>query len=130
MRENQLTEIYLAYIACLNSRDWKSLGQFIAEDVRYNDSIISLAGYREMLEDDFRAIPDLRFNIEIIIADKNHIACRLLFDCRPSGVLFGLPVNGQKVKFSENVIYKFHGTDIVSVWSVIDKAAIAAQLQT
>ena len=42
--------------------------------------------------------------------------------------LFGLPVNGKRVSFCENVFYEFRDERIVAVWSIIDKAAIEAQL--
>jgi predicted ester cyclase len=42
--------------------------------------------------------------------------------------LFGLPVNGKRVSFTENVFYRFTSEKIEMVWSVIDQAAIKAQL--
>jgi predicted ester cyclase len=56
------------------------------------------------------------------------VASRLVFDCTPAGELFGLPVNGRRIRFSENVFYQFSGGLIAQVWSVIDKAAIEVQL--
>jgi predicted ester cyclase len=81
-----------------------------------------------MLERDFREIPDLHFNIQLLIADAPYIASRLAFDCTPKGKFLGLDVNGKKVSFTENVFYEFRGGKIVQVWSVIDKTAIEAQL--
>jgi predicted ester cyclase len=81
-----------------------------------------------MLERDFEEIPDLRFNIELIVYEAPHVASRLRFDCRPKGLFLGLPVNGRRVVFAENVCYRFRGEQIVEVWSVIDKGAIEAQL--
>jgi predicted ester cyclase len=52
----------------------------------------------------------------------------LRFDCTPTAILFGLPVNGKRVSFAENVFYEFRDQRIEKVWSVIDKAAIEAQL--
>ena len=94
----------------------------------YNGQQVGLSGYREMLEKDFEAIPDLHFNIQLLIADPPYIASRLAFDCTPKGTLFGLHVNGRRVSFTENVFYEFRGEKIVQVWSVIDKSAIEAQL--
>ena len=50
------------------------------------------------------------------------------FECSPRHEFLGLPVNGRKVSFTENVFYEFLGGRIRKVWSVIDKAAIEAQL--
>ncbi|PWW04165.1 putative ester cyclase [Hoeflea marina] len=128
MPKAELERIYRRYIDCLNARDWNNLDRVVGEDVHYNAERVGLSGYRAMLERDFRAIPDLRFNIGLIACDPPHVASRLLFDCTPVGELFGLPVNGRRVSFSENVFYQFRERRIAAVWSVIDKAAIAAQL--
>jgi predicted ester cyclase len=44
-------------------------------------------------------------------------------------MFLGLPVNGRKVSFAENVFYRFRENRIEEVWSVIDKAAIETQLR-
>ena len=123
-----LAQAYRGYIACLNAQDWDNLGQFLRDDVRYNGDTVGIGGYRAMLEADFRAIPDLVFTVDLLVTEPPQIAARLKFDCTPVGELFGLPVNGQRVQFSENVFYEFAAGRIQAVWSVIDKAAIAAQL--
>jgi predicted ester cyclase len=81
-----------------------------------------------MLERDFREIPDLRFDIALLVAEPPVIASRLQFECSPKGMFLGLAVDGKKVAFAENVFYAFRGGKIAQVWSVIDKAAIEAQL--
>ncbi|MCV3242455.1 ester cyclase [Mesorhizobium sp. ZC-5] len=129
MTKADLSDIYRGYIACLNKQDWANLGQFVHEEVHYNGERIGLSGYRAMLEGDFRAIPDLHFNIQLLMSEPPRVASRLCFDCTPKGILFGLPVNGRKVSFSENVFYEFRDERIVKVWSVIDKAAIESQLR-
>lgn len=128
MTRADLSDIYRGYIACLNEQDWPNLGKFVHEDVHYNGKHIGLSGYRKMLERDFRAIPDLNFDIRLLISEPPHIASRLHFDCTPKGMLFGLPVNGKKIQFTENVFYEFQDGRIGSVWSIIDKAAIESQL--
>jgi len=128
MTRADLSVAYRGYIACLNNQDWTNLGKFVHEDVHYNGKRIGLSGYREMLEADFRAIPDLYFDIQLLISEPPCVASRLRFDCTPKGSLFGFPVNGRKVQFAENVFYEFLDGQIAKVWSVIDKAAIASQL--
>ncbi|MCC8940267.1 ester cyclase [Bradyrhizobium sp. Arg68] len=123
-----LPGIYRNYIACLNRQDWSRLGQFVDDDVSHNGRRIGLPGYREMLERDFRDIPDLHFNIELLVSDASYIASRLAFNCSPKGKFLGLDVDGRRVAFAENVFYEFREGKIVQVWSVIDKAAIEAQL--
>ena len=128
MTSEDLTNLYHDYIACLNRQDWPALGRFVHEEVTHNARPLGLAGYRAMLEQDFRDIPDLRFNIDLLISDPPRIAARLAFDCTPAGQFLGLAVNGRRLSFCENVFYEFHDGKIRQVWSVIDKAAIEAQL--
>jgi predicted ester cyclase len=128
MTDADLSEVYRDYIACLNKQDWANLKRFVHEEVHYNGERIGLSGYREMLERDFRAIPDLYFDILLLICEPPRIASRLGFDCTPQGILFGLHVNGKRVLFTENVFYEFRDNRIEKVWSVIDKAAIESQL--
>jgi predicted ester cyclase len=126
----ELAGKYRAYIDCLNRQDWSRLGEYVEEAVRYNGKTVGLAGYRTMLESDHAAIPDLSFNIDMLVVDPPVIAARLLFDCTPKGTLFGLAVNGTRVAFSENVFYRFADEKVETVWSVIDQAAIRAKLRS
>ncbi len=123
-----LSRLYRDYIDCLNRQDWEALADFVGEDVRHNGRQIGVSGYRAMLEKDFREIPDLSFQIILLVEDPPVIASRLSFDCTPVGAFLGLPVDGRKVQFTENVFYTYREDRIRDVWSVIDKAAIEAQL--
>jgi len=123
-----LPSFYRGYIACLNAQDWPSLGNFVHDEVHRNGVRLGLPGYRGMLENDFAQIPDLRFVVELLVCEPPRIASRLRFDCSPKGEFLGLPVNARRVVFAENVFYELRGGRIAEVWSVIDKAAIEAQL--
>ena len=125
-----LSSIYRSYITCLNRQDLAHLDQFVCDDVHYNGEEIGLSGYQAMLAADFRAIPDLQFSIAVLVVEEPFVASRLDFDCTPQGTFLGLPVDGQRVAFSENVFYEFKAGKIWRVWSVIDKAAIEAQLSS
>jgi predicted ester cyclase len=97
--------------------------------VYHNGQRIGLSGYRDILERDFRETPDLHFSIQLLISDPPYIASRLGFDCTPRGKFLGLHLNGRRVIFTENVFYTCRRGKIEQVWSVIDKAAIEAQIE-
>lgn len=128
MSDHPLAALYRAYIECLNRQDWANLGQFVHDDVVHNGRRLGLGGYREMLERDYQAIPDLQFTVRLLTCEEALVASRLDFHCTPKGRFLGVPVNGRKVAFSENVFYAFGDGKIAEVWSVVDKAAIEAQL--
>jgi len=125
---NDLDRLYHHYIDCLNRQAWADLGQYVADDVQYNGELIGLSGYRHMLERDFRQIPDLAFNIQLLVCDDSTIASRLAFDCSPTGTFLGVAVNGRRVQFCENVFYRVSDGKIAQVWSVLDKVALEARL--
>jgi predicted ester cyclase len=129
MIETELSDVYRDYVASLNWRDWPKLERFVHDEVCHNGRSIGLSGYRAMLERDVEEIPDLRFEIRLLVCDPPRVASRLRFDCTPKGEFLGLQVNGKRVTFAENVFYEFRGAKIAQVWSIIDKAAIEAQLQ-
>ncbi|WP_077001181.1 ester cyclase [Variovorax sp. KK3] len=128
MTKAEMLRVYHAYIECLNRQDWAELGRYVADDAMHNGRPFGLAGYREMLEKDFRDIPDLRFNVRLLAVDPPMVASRLDFDCSPVGDFMGLAVDGRRVSFSENVFYEFEDGKIARVWSVVDKMAIESQL--
>ncbi|PZX15021.1 putative ester cyclase [Palleronia aestuarii] len=128
MTPGALRDFYDGYIACLNARDWTALGDFVHEAVRYNEEEVGLAGYRAMLERDVLDIPDLSFRVEWLACEPPLVAARLAFDCTPLGDLFGLPVDGRRVRFHENVFYRIDESRIADVRSIIDRAAVAAQV--
>lgn len=128
MNNSNLSNSYRDYIACLNRQDWANLGQYVHEQVEYNGVAAGLSGYRAMLQSNFADIPDLQFKVSLLVSDSTAVASRLQFDCSPTGKFLGLNVNGRKVSFTENVFYEFFEAKIWKVWSVVDKAAIEAQL--
>lgn len=124
-----LVKQYEAYIACLNEHNLERLNDYVDDNVIYNEAAIGLEVYREMLVGNYRDIPDLRFDVAFIVADVDTVASRLKFDCRPVGQFLGLPVNGRRVIFHENVFYRFSDGRIKEVWSIIDVKAIANQIR-
>jgi predicted ester cyclase len=80
------------------------------------------------LAEDVRSIPNLFFKATHLIVELPFIAARLKLECHPVGTHFGLRVDGEQVRFLENVFHEFTGSLIYKVGSVIDKAGIAEQI--
>lgn len=85
MTGDEIADCYRGYIACLNGRRWAELERFVDDEVHYNGQFVGLAGYRQMLDGDVRAIPNLQFNIGLLIVEPPHVAAQLRFDCTPTG---------------------------------------------
>jgi len=128
LTSTELGTRYQAYLDCLNRQAWAELGQHVDAAVEHNGRPLGLAGYQAMLEGDHAAIPDLQFVARLLVVEPPWLAAQLDFDCTPHGELFGLAVNGRRVRFSEHVFYRFDAGRIREVRSLVDTAAIAAQL--
>ena len=74
MPATSLPDLYRAYIDCLNRQNWAQLGSYVDDEVEHNGRPLKLSGYRDMLVKDFEDIPDLRFNIQLLVCDPPRIA--------------------------------------------------------
>lgn len=128
MNDTDLEARYREYIRCLNERRFGELDQFVQGELRYNGLPESWTAYRDRLVQDVAAIPDLFFDLQLIVARGDLVSSRILFHCTPQHGWQGWQPNGQAISFAEHVIYRFHGGKIAEVWSLLDRAAIAAQL--
>lgn len=124
---SDLESVYRAYVDALNGRRFDDLGRFVQDRLAYNGDPRSLAQYRALLEEDVRVVPDLRYEIDDLVVAGDRVAARLGFDCHPSGVLLGVPVDGRRLVFAEHVFYRFDAGRIVDVRSLIDVETIRRQ---
>ena len=123
-----LREHYLDYIATLNERRFADLPAFVADELVYNDRPMTAAGYRRLLEDDVRRIPDLVYDVQRLLVDDDEVACLIQFDCTPVETFRDLRPSGSRITFTEHVFYQFRGDHIVRVWSLLDVDALRRQL--
>jgi predicted ester cyclase len=120
---------YLAYLDALNDRRFGDLDGFVHDRLTYNDKALTRRQYADMIEADIRAVPDLHFDAQLLVVTDDTVACRLWFDCTPTGTFFGCEPTGRSISFSEHAFYRFQTGRIAHVWSLIDREAIAAQLR-
>ena len=91
MRATEIEHFYLAYIACLNAQDWSRLADFVEVDVRHNNRPLGVAGYRAMLQNDFATIPDLRYEVELLVGNTNCVGSRLDSTARREAISWACP---------------------------------------
>ena len=125
----QLERIYHDYIDALNDRRFEDLQQFVHDRLVYNGDSITREQYAAMLAADVRAIPDLHYDIDLLVVADHQISARLWFDCRPQGTFLGISVDGRRVSFAEHVFYRLQDGRIGRVWSLLDRKAISDQVE-
>ena len=124
----QLEDVYRDYIATLNDRRFDDLDRFVHDRLTYNGAEWTRAEYQARLADDVRRIPDLRYDIQLLVVRPDQVACRLWFDCTPRQEFLGIDTGGRRVTFAEHVFYEFRANRIANVWSLIDADGIRRQL--
>lgn len=123
----ELERIYRDYIDALNDRRLEDLDEFVHDRLAYNGEAITREQYAAMLAEDARVIPDLHYDIDLLVVDDHQVSARLWFDCRPQGSFLGITVDGRRISFAEHVFYRLHEGRIDQVWSLLDKEAIRDQ---
>ena len=130
MAQKDLARRFRDFIACVNAKDWTSLGQHLHESVLYNGRLLSMAEMQAKFIERLEHVPDLKYEIDFMVVEPPMVAVRLCFNCTPCGKIYGLPVNGRRVLFSANGFYNYDDGRITRGWSTVDVHAIASQLQT
>jgi predicted ester cyclase len=125
---SRLRQHYLDYLAVLNDRRFDDLAGFVAGNLTYNGRPTTRLQYQRDREDEAEAIPDLRFNVGLLVTEGDLVACKLDFDCTPVKTFLGFEPSGSRIQFTEHVFYRFSGELIVAVTSLLDLAAIQRQV--
>jgi predicted ester cyclase len=128
MTNAELERHYRAYLAALNERRLDDLVDYVQDELTYNGEPMTRRQYQELIAADIAAIPDLVYDADIVVADGDRVACRIVFDCTPEQPFLGFVPDGRRLWFAEHVFYQFRDRRIAAVSSLIDRAAIAVQL--
>ena len=128
MTSTDLEAHYRAYLTALNERRLDDLVHYVDDELTYNGSAMTRRRYRDLLAADVVAVPDLVYDPHIVVVSGDRVACRLVFDCHPEREFLGFTPDGRRLVFAEHVFYRFRDGRIAEVSSLIDRAAIAAQL--
>jgi predicted ester cyclase len=99
----QLEHVYRDYTAALNGRHFDRLDRFVHDRLTYNGEDWTREKYQALLADDVRKIPDLHYEIRLLVVHADQVACRLWFDCTPQQEFLGTDAAGHRVSFAEHV---------------------------
>ena len=83
MTDTELETRYRQYIRCLNERRLDELDHYVHDELRYNGLPETRAAYRNWLVEDIAAIPDLFFEVELLVTHDHQVGCRIFFRCTP-----------------------------------------------
>lgn len=75
-----------------------------------------------------QAFPDLRFQVEELVAEGDLVSARLVYRGTHQGEWKGIPPTGRKVEVNEMMFFRFEEGRIVEVWEVADEYSQRQQL--
>ncbi len=88
----------------------------------------SRAYLRQATERMAKALTNIRFVIEDMVADGDRVAVRLTASATPAGDFMGLPAKGKTYTIGEIHIFRVRGGKIAEHWHQYDAAGMIRQL--
>jgi len=82
-------------------------------------------GYVRMIR---AAIPDLRVEVEQIIAERDRVAARVVYSGTHLGPLYGVAPTGRAVSYPGVTLFRVATGRIIEVWSVGDTLSLMSQM--
>ncbi|MFN8259252.1 MAG: ester cyclase [Bacteroidales bacterium] len=77
----------------------------------------------------FKAIPDVHYNIDNIVAGGDMVGVNTTATGTARCEMFGLPAAQKKVRYNQMFIYLLKDGKIIDQWEVIDPEGLKAQLE-
>jgi predicted ester cyclase len=101
---------------------------YVEHDVLPSTIPPGLEGMKQLVGMLRGAFPDLRYDIEDVVADGDRVVLRITGRGTMRGTLFGLPATGRSASWSEIHISRFAAGKVVEHWSVTDQLGMLQQL--
>lgn len=116
----------------------RNLEEFVADDV-VNHAPLSgtdltlqetrgIEAFRRHAESVPRAFPDVRFDIQDVIAEDDRVMVRLVLSGTHEGPFLGIEPTGKEIAMSGMVVYRFEDGKIVERWSEGNTVGLLQQL--
>ena len=128
MTDAALKDWYLRYVAALNAHKLDGLDEFIADDVVLNGDPGSRDDVAAVLNHEIDAVPDLHWEVEELLFDRDRIAVRATNTGTPVKEWLGVPPSGASFEIVEYAIYKVSDGRFVQMTSLHDSSEMLRQL--
>jgi steroid delta-isomerase-like uncharacterized protein len=116
------------YREAINERDSGACGRLLSEDFVHNGEPRGRAGQRQAVDYFLAAFPDLRNEIELILAEDDLVAAHQRWSGTHSDEFLGVEASGRRIEFSSTAVLRVRDGLIVQAWDEMDAAAIVKQL--
>jgi steroid delta-isomerase-like uncharacterized protein len=101
---------------------------YVRHDLRPSQALPGPAGQARIAEDFRRAFPDLRFVVDLMLADGALVAARWTATGTHTGPWAALDPTGKRATFSGVNIFRFDEGKVVEIWNHRDDLGLMTQL--
>jgi len=118
--------------SAVNTGDFERMRNIMADDFVEHEELEGLEQNSEGVLQFFGALraafPDLRMNVEEMIAEGDLIAIRATLTGTQEGELFGVPAKGNRIEVSFADFFRVRDGRVAEHWGVSDMAAMMEQM--
>ena len=101
---------------------------YARHDLRPSQAAPGPEGQKRIAADFRAAFPDLRFHVDMVIAENDLVAARWTAEGTNSGPWAGQPATGRTARFSGVNIFRFERGKVVELWNHRDDLGLMQQL--
>jgi steroid delta-isomerase-like uncharacterized protein len=116
------------YREAINERDSSACERLLSVDFVHNGEPRGRVGQRHAVDYFLAAFPDLRNEIELILAEDDLVAAHQRWTGGHEGEFLGVEATGRRVEFTSTAVLRIRDGLIAQAWDEVDAAGILAQL--
>jgi len=124
----ELRAWYMQYAEALNAHEFDRMDEFIADDVLAGGEPVKRGDVVGVLKGIADAVPNIRWDIEEILFDRDGIAVRATNTGTPAKEWLGVAPTGKSFEIVEYAIYKVRDGRFVHMTNLHDSAEMLRQL--
>lgn len=128
MTQSDLHDWYMRYVDALNAHEFDRMHEFINDEVLLGDQSGTRDDVVAVLKGIVDAVPDIRWEVDELLFDRNGIAVRATNTGTPVKEWLGVPPSGASFKIVEYAIYKVRDGRFVQMTNLHDSAEMLRQL--
>lgn len=100
---------------------------YMRHDLRPSNALPGGEGQRKIALDFRAAFPDLKYTLELMIAEGDMVVARWTMEGTNTGTWNGVPPTGKHVKFSGVNIFRIVNGKVVEIWNHRDDLGVMQQ---
>ena len=119
---------YMRYAEALNAHEFDRMNEFIADDVLAGGQPAKREDIVNVLKGIADAVPDIRWEVEELLFDRDGIAVRAINTGTPAKEWLGVAPTGKSFEIVEYAIYKVRDGRFIQMTNLHDSSEMRRQL--